>query len=376
MRRAAKILAFVAIASAVLWASVAEAKIPATAEPVLPPIGHSRFCLRYPADCKVREVDARHRNIALTPKRLNELNAVNRQVNRDIIPEMSFADVASQEWLISPRAGDCKDYAITKRHQLLMRGWPSRALLLSEVVIPNGQHHLVLVVHLKGVDLVLDNLTANIQPVARTSHQYQWVRIESPENPKFWLATVNIPGALHIAMMTDRPSGSGSDRELGTSTRGWPGAANGGPLDMPDVRAPSPTRFGSASSRPGTRASKIVHFGPFAAHHDVGIVKKGVLTHPGRPIVAERTIVRHTQSMRGDVRSRQLAVGSRQVRIGELATHKPALGGAGLTKPEVAAAIINRQVHGAIRANLHPNPEIGPRLIHFASHPRRVDQQL
>jgi hypothetical protein len=33
----------------------------------LPPIGHSRFCLHYPEDCKVRAIDFRRRNIALTP---------------------------------------------------------------------------------------------------------------------------------------------------------------------------------------------------------------------------------------------------------------------------------------------------------------------
>ena len=40
----------------------------------LPPIGHSRFCLRYPEDCKVHGIDFRRRNIALTPERRNELN--------------------------------------------------------------------------------------------------------------------------------------------------------------------------------------------------------------------------------------------------------------------------------------------------------------
>jgi predicted transglutaminase-like cysteine proteinase len=29
---------------------------------------------------------------------------------------------------VSPPAGDCNDYAVTKCHQPLTRGWPSRAL--------------------------------------------------------------------------------------------------------------------------------------------------------------------------------------------------------------------------------------------------------
>ena len=50
-------------------------------DPALPPIGYSRFCLRYPQDCKVHGIDFRHRNIAVTSKRWDELNIVNRAVN-------------------------------------------------------------------------------------------------------------------------------------------------------------------------------------------------------------------------------------------------------------------------------------------------------
>jgi predicted transglutaminase-like cysteine proteinase len=170
--------------------------------PALPPIGHSRFCLRYPDDCEVHGIDFRRRNIALTLEHWNELNIVNREVNRDIIPELTIGNGATEEWVISPQAGDCKDYAVTKRHELLARGWPSRALLLSEVVVPSGEHHLVLVVRTKDVDLVLDNLNANIRSVAMTYHQYHWVRIESPQNPKFW-ATLREPGVLRMASASD-----------------------------------------------------------------------------------------------------------------------------------------------------------------------------
>ncbi len=215
MRRIGKILAAATVVAAVFWASISEAaffSFPRALKfqfaqigldtPVLPPIGHSRFCLRYPKDCEVHKIDFRRRNIALTPERWNELNAVNRKVNRDIIPEFSIASGTTEEWLISPQAGDCKDFAVTKRHELLARGWPSRALLLSEVVVPSGEHHLVLVVRTKDVDLVLDNLNANIRSVAMTYRQYQWVRIESPQNPKFW-ARVRVPDQVRTAMLFD-----------------------------------------------------------------------------------------------------------------------------------------------------------------------------
>src|SRR5215470_18022792 len=72
------------------------------AAPVLPPIGHSRFCLKYPVDCAVHGIDFRHRNITLTAQRWNELNAVNRDVNRDIIPEITAGNALTEDWVIAP----------------------------------------------------------------------------------------------------------------------------------------------------------------------------------------------------------------------------------------------------------------------------------
>lgn len=208
MRQAAKVIVVAAMTAAMCWASASEAAffgLPRALKlqlarigfdtPVLPPLGHTLFCLRYPDDCEVRGVDFRRRNFALTPERWGELNAVNREVNRDIIADTGVTD----EWLIAPEIGDCKDYAVTKRHELLARGWPSRALLLSEVVVPSGEHHLVLVVRTTSGDLLLDNLNANIRPAAATYGQYQWLRIELPQNPKLWV-TVSTPRPVHTAM--------------------------------------------------------------------------------------------------------------------------------------------------------------------------------
>ena len=168
----------------------------------LPPMGHSRFCLRYPEDCKVHANDFRHRNIVLTPERLHELNSINRDVNRGIVPVITSGNGATEEWLISPATGDCKAYAVTKRHELLARGWPSRALLLSEVELSSGEHHLVLVVRVKNADLVLDNLNDKIRLVAMTYDRYHWVRIQSPQNPKFWMQ-VRRRDAVQTAMLAN-----------------------------------------------------------------------------------------------------------------------------------------------------------------------------
>jgi len=168
--------------------------------PALAPLAHTRFCMQYPADCEPESVDFRRRNIELTQERWDELNAINREVNRDIKPELNQGGVLAERWQIAPKAGECHDYAVTKRHELLERGWPARSLLLSEVIVADGEHHLVLVVRMKNLDLVLDNLSANIRTVAMTN--YHWVRAELPSNPKYW-STVNVPSHLPRTAMLD-----------------------------------------------------------------------------------------------------------------------------------------------------------------------------
>lgn len=167
--------------------------------PVLAPMGHIKFCLQYSADCQATSLDFRRRNIALSEERWNELNLVNRVVNRDIVADPTIGP-ATENWKVAPASGNCHDYAVTKRHELLALGWPSQVLLLAEVIVPSGEHHLVLVVRTKDADLVLDNLNANIRTAAMTRYQYQWVRIESPYNPKFWLnLTVPVPVRTSMA---------------------------------------------------------------------------------------------------------------------------------------------------------------------------------
>jgi predicted transglutaminase-like cysteine proteinase len=152
--------------------------------PALPPFAHTRFCLQYPADCEVRGIVFRGGGLRMTLPRWEELTDINRQVNRAIAPEPNLGGVAAERWLIHPARGDCNDYAVTKRHELIKRGWPSRALLLAEVVTTWGEHHLVLVVRTKEGDFVADSLHPKVRRWSETP--YHWVRVQSPQNPMFW----------------------------------------------------------------------------------------------------------------------------------------------------------------------------------------------
>ncbi|MBU6461119.1 MAG: transglutaminase-like cysteine peptidase [Bradyrhizobium sp.] len=150
----------------------------------LPPMAFTQFCLRYEDQCKPQRMIFRGGPVRLTSDHWEDLRQVNRKVNSAIIPERNTEGLAGEKWLIHPARGDCNDYAVTKRSDLLKRGWPARSLLLSEVVTPWGEHHLVLVVRTSAGDLVLDNMTPQIRPWAQAP--YQWVRIQTPKNPNYW----------------------------------------------------------------------------------------------------------------------------------------------------------------------------------------------
>ena len=153
--------------------------------PIMAPFAYTHFCLRYADDCRVHGRQFhRPRPVALTKARWKDLVEINRRVNGSITPHPYKNDNSYDTWRIAPRTGDCNDFAVTKRHELLARGWPSRALLLAEVTTTWGEHHLVLLVRTADQDYVLDNLNANIKLWSKTP--YSWVRIQSPSDAVLW----------------------------------------------------------------------------------------------------------------------------------------------------------------------------------------------
>ena len=152
------------------------------ASPTLSPFQHVRFCLRYPTDCK--SDPAQTTKVDLTAETLESMQRVNRDVNLSIMPVAKSDPVADGGWTISPTSGDCNDYAVTKRHELLQKGLPAKALRLAVVKTQSGIGHLVLVVSTSKGNLVLDNLTETIVPWQFT--KYQWMKIQSSADARYW----------------------------------------------------------------------------------------------------------------------------------------------------------------------------------------------
>ena len=192
-RRAQKLSVFIVVASA-FFANGADARsrvlqdsrppAPIVAStPTLAPFQHVRFCLHYPSECKseARALDRIEMNAGIS----DLLKRVNNGVNAAINPRVkNYGSDLRDGWTIAPASGDCNDYAVTKRLDLIERGVSAKALRLSVVKTSSGTGHLVLVVATTSGDLVLDNLTDAIRPWKSTS--YRWLKIQSSADARFW----------------------------------------------------------------------------------------------------------------------------------------------------------------------------------------------
>jgi predicted transglutaminase-like cysteine proteinase len=155
----------------------------AEASPTLAPFQHVRFCLHYPSECKSDPTE--NERIELTAANFELLDRVNRSVNAAIIPTLKrYGTDLKDGWAIAPVLGDCNDYAVTKRHELLQSGLPAKALRLSVVKTATETGHVVLVAVTTKGDLVLDNLTEAIRPWQATD--YHWLKIQSATDARFW----------------------------------------------------------------------------------------------------------------------------------------------------------------------------------------------
>lgn len=156
--------------------------------PVVAPFAHVRFCLAHPGQCERRNVSLRKPVIRLTAERQAWLDSLNRRVNRTIRARPDPRGPVNDQWSLAPAAGDCDDFAVTKRQALLAAGWPSSAALLVRAQLPNGQYHLVVMVRTDRGDLLLDNLTDKVQPWSRPL--YRWVDLQSAQDPRIWRRVV------------------------------------------------------------------------------------------------------------------------------------------------------------------------------------------
>ncbi|TPN82683.1 hypothetical protein FJ987_10915 [Mesorhizobium sp. CU2] len=127
------------------------------------------FCSHQPGLCSTAGAT---KVVTLKPERSAQLNQVNRAVNARITELSDRATVGKDDdWRVPTSSGDCEDIAILKKLELMKRGWPAAALLLT-VASYHGEGHTVLTVRTSQGDLVLDNLTSSVRDWSSTPYSY------------------------------------------------------------------------------------------------------------------------------------------------------------------------------------------------------------
>ena len=149
------------------------------------PAGYLEFCENTPAECKQ---DVGGANIVhLDERTYGLITAINQQINHTIIEvsDMDHYHVADFWTLPTDGKGDCEDFQLQKRHDLIAMGFPSQALMITVVRDENDEGHAVLIVRTDRGDLVLDNRTDMIRDWA--SAPYEFVKRQSQEDPMVWV---------------------------------------------------------------------------------------------------------------------------------------------------------------------------------------------
>ena len=153
------------------------------------PLGFRQLCARNPGECTL---SARPAPAELLAPRtaMVLLNHINRLVNHRVSWQ---TDVGEDRWerpdSKDPR-GDCEDFAIEKRDELVAAGFPAEDLYFAVGYLPHAGLHAVLVAHTDKGDMLLDSLSEWIVPWGKAP--YIWVVRQVAANSSAWNTVPNL----------------------------------------------------------------------------------------------------------------------------------------------------------------------------------------
>ncbi len=159
-------------------------------EAVAPPTGWTEFCTRAPDHCAAPETGTAVAALPAGPDALAQLEAINRFVNEAIEPRADAPRLGVPDrWSLpltvdKTDVGDCEDYALEKRRQLIDAGWPPSALRLAVATSRETGVHAALIALTEEGDFVLDNLVDDVRPWSQTD--YVWLKRQASADPREW----------------------------------------------------------------------------------------------------------------------------------------------------------------------------------------------
>lgn len=148
------------------------------------PVGHALFCQNNPGECHA--ISNPVKQFKLTTARWQQLLQINHDANTQISPvtDQQLYAVA-EHWTFPRGAGDCEDYALHKRRELIRAGWPESTLLVAAVRETNGNGHAVLMVRTDRGDFILDNQESLI--LAWNETPYHFLKRQSQTHSGKWV---------------------------------------------------------------------------------------------------------------------------------------------------------------------------------------------
>lgn len=146
------------------------------------PDGAEAICNTYSWACAKASAQT-----AISSNELQRVSAVNARINhsvRAIEDDQQYG--VTEYWALPTRAGgDCEDFALLKKRELMSLGIDPRRLLIATVLDRQRNPHAVLVFRSAKGDLVLDNLTDQIRSWRDT--RYVFLQMQDPDRPTGWV---------------------------------------------------------------------------------------------------------------------------------------------------------------------------------------------
>ncbi|MGQ3293169.1 MAG: transglutaminase-like cysteine peptidase, partial [Shinella sp.] len=118
------------------------------------------------------------------------IREINSSVNAAIAP-ITDEDLYGKDevWAYPSDAGDCEDYALLKRRELMEQGFSAADLLLTVLLKPDGEGHAVVTVRTSKGDFILDNLEEEVLLWSKTS--YKFLKRQASFNSGRWVTITN-----------------------------------------------------------------------------------------------------------------------------------------------------------------------------------------
>lgn len=151
------------------------------------PAGASQMCSTFQWACAVSKGAA-----PVTKAQLTAIKKINSKINRRVNEVSDAKQYGREEYWALPtsRGGDCEDFALLKKRELMKAGIAGQNLLIATVLDNRRRAHAVLVLRTASGDYVLDNLTNKIKHWDSTG--YVFLRLQNANAPSQWTAVLSI----------------------------------------------------------------------------------------------------------------------------------------------------------------------------------------